>query len=41
MRMAFQDILLSKEKYKLNNYRMAAYAVALKKIEKSYLELGI
>ena len=30
-----------KEKYKLENYRMAAYAIALKKIEKSYLELGI
>ena len=41
MRMAFHEILKYKEKYKLNNYRMAAYAVALKKIEKSYLELGI
>ena len=41
MRTAFQEILESKEKYKLDNYRMAAYAIALKKIEKSYLELGI
>ena len=41
MRMAFQEILECKEKYKLDNYRMAAYASALKKIEKSYLELGI
>ena len=41
MRMAFQEILKYKEKYKLDNYRMAAYASALKKIEKSYLELGI
>ncbi len=40
MRMAFQDIQETKERYKLDNYRMAAYAVALKKIEKSYLELG-
>ena len=41
MRMAFQEILVCKEKYKLDNYRIAAYASALKKIEKSYLELGI
>ena len=36
MRMAFQEILKCKEKYKLDNYRMAAYACALKKIERSY-----
>ena len=30
-----------KEKYNLDNYRMATYAIAIKKIEKSYLELGI
>ncbi len=41
MRMAFQEILEYKVKYRLDNYRMAAYAIALKKIEKSYLELGI
>jgi len=41
MRVAFQDMLEAKDTYKLNSYRMAAYAVALKKIEKTYLELGI
>jgi len=41
MRVAFQEILETKEKYNINNYRMATYAIALKKIEKSYLELGI
>ena len=41
MRIAFQEILNTKSKYNLDNYRMATYAVALKKIEKSYLELGI
>jgi len=41
MRVAFQDMLESKEKYNLDSYRMSAYAIALKKIEKSYLELGI
>ena len=41
MRVAFQEILNIKSKYNLENYRMAAYAIALKKIEKSYLELGI
>ena len=41
MRVAFQEILATKEKYNINNYRMATYAIALKKIEKSYLELGI
>jgi len=34
-------MLENKEKYDLDSYRMSAYAVALKKIEKSYLELGI
>jgi len=41
MRLAFQEILEMKEKYNLDNYRMATYAIAIKKIEKSYLELGI
>ena len=41
MRASFQEILEMKSKYNLDNYRMAAYAIALKKIEKSYLELGI
>ena len=41
MRTSFQDMLENKEKYNLDSYRMSAYAVALKKIEKSYLELGI
>ena len=41
MRVSFQEILEMKSSYNLDNYRMAAYAIALKKIEKSYLELGI
>ena len=41
MRVSFQEILEMNSKYNLNNYRIAAYAIALKKIEKSYLELGI
>ena len=41
MRLAFQEILEMREKYNLDNYRMATYAIAVKKIEKSYLELGI
>jgi len=41
MRVAFQDMLEIKVRYNLNSYRMSAYAIALKKIEKSYLELGI
>ena len=41
MRVAFQEILKMKFKFNLNNYRMAAYAIALKRIEKSYLELGL
>ena len=41
MRVAFQDMLETKGMYNLDSYRMAAYALALKKIEKSYLELGI
>ena len=41
MRVAFQEILEMREKYNLDNYRMATYAIAVKKIEKSYLELGI
>ena len=41
MRVAFQDMLEIKNQYNLDSYRMSAYAIALKKIEKSYLELGI
>ena len=41
MRVAFQEMLEIKKFYKLTSYRMSAYAIALKKIEKSYLELGI
>jgi hypothetical protein len=41
MRVAFQEILNIKDEYNLDSYRMSAYAIALKKIEKSYLELGI
>jgi glutamate dehydrogenase (NAD(P)+) len=41
MRVAFQEILNIKDEYSLDSYRMSAYAIALKKIEKSYLELGI
>ncbi len=41
MRVSFQEILEMKSKYNLEDYRMAAYAIAIKKIEKSYLELGI
>ena len=41
MRVSFQEILEIKSAYNLDDYRMAAYAIALKKIEKSYLELGI
>jgi len=41
MRVAFQEILNIKGEYSLDSYRMSAYAIALKKIEKSYLELGI
>ena len=40
MRVSFQEILEMKSAYNLDNYRMAAYAIALKKIEKSYLEPG-
>jgi glutamate dehydrogenase (NAD(P)+) len=41
MRVSFQEMLEMKSAYNLDDYRMAAYAIALKKIEKSYLELGI
>jgi len=41
MRVSFQEILEIKSQYKLADYRMAAYAIAIKKIEKSYLELSI
>ncbi len=41
MRIAFQDIKNLKNEYSLDNYRIAAYGIAIKKIEKSYLELGL
>ena len=41
MRVAFQDMLKIRDLYNLTDYRTSAYAIALKKIEKSYLELGI
>ena len=41
MRVAFQEILEKKLSLNLPNYRIAAYIIALKKIEKSYLELGL
>ena len=41
MRNSFKEILEMKTKFKLEDYRLAAYAIAIKKIEKSYLELGI
>ena len=41
MRIAFQDIKNLKNEYNLDNYRIAAYGIAIKKIEKSYLELGL
>jgi len=41
MRVSFQEILDLKSEYNLEDYRIAAYAIAIKKIEKSYLELGI
>ena len=41
MRVAFQEILEGKLSLSLPNYRTAAYIIALKKIEKSFLELGL
>jgi len=41
MRVAFQEMLEIKRSCNLTSYRMSAFAIALKKIEKSYLELGI
>ena len=41
MRLAFQGIKELKNKYNISNYRTAAYGIAIKKLEKSYLELGI
>ena len=41
MRIAFQDIKNLKNEYNLDNYRIAAYGIAIKKLEKSYLELGL
>ena len=41
MREAFQDIKDLKNSANLKDFRTAAYGVAIKKLEKSYLELGI
>jgi len=41
MRVAFLEILEKKSALNLPDYRMAAYAIAIKKIEKSFLELGL
>ena len=41
MRIAFQEIKELKNKHKLSDYRTAAYGIAIKKLEKSYLELGL
>ncbi len=41
MRIAFQEIKDLKNKHKLSDYRTAAYGIAIKKLEKSYLELGL
>ena len=41
MRLAFQEIVKLKNDYQLKDYRTAAYGIAIKKLEKSYLELGI
>ena len=41
MKNAFQEILHAKNFFRLDTYRTAAYAVAIKKLEKSYLDLGI
>ena len=41
MRLAFQDIKELKNKFNISSYRTAAYGIAIKKLEKSYLELGI
>ena len=41
MRVAFQEILENKLSLNLPNFRTAAYIIALKKIEKSFLELGL
>ena len=41
MRSAFQEIKDLKNLNKLSDYRTAAYGIAIKKLEKSYLELGL
>jgi len=41
MRVAFQEIIELKNAYNISTYRTAAYGIAIKKLEKSYLELGI
>ena len=41
MRIAFQEIKELKNLYKISSYRSAAYGIAIKKLEKSYLELGL
>ena len=41
MRVAFQEIIELKNAYNISTYRTAAYGIAIKKLEKSYLELGL
>ena len=41
MREAFQEILEEKKKNKKLNFRMAAYAIALKKLRKFHDAVGI
>ncbi len=41
MRSAFQEIKDLKNSNNLSDYRTAAYGIAIKKLEKSYLELGL
>ena len=41
MRSAFQEIKELKNSNNLSDYRTAAYGIAIKKLEKSYLELGL
>jgi len=42
MRLAFQDILAAKRSYdQINDYRTAAYVVAVNKISRSYIDIGV
>ena len=41
MRIAFQEIKNLMNTHNLSDYRTSAYGIAIKKLEKSYLELGI